>query len=197
MKTRKTCIIALLCASLMPAFGQKAVPVSFSGESPNILDFFKAVRPYEKESMVEAAYLFIVEGKPSNVEGKHVFDTKKVDYANGYIYYFTAGAPGSSLECCYWNCADKQHKIFAINLLGESPWLQPTYYLAFYRYTNETKQMVKIDPPFTLKKPEGREWNYKLPEKGKDIMVNILADDYEVPERTITLKWNGDGFDVK
>ena len=94
---------------------------------------------------------------------------------------------------CFWNEADKKHKLFAY-----SSWLfihgkpgQGQYDdLTFYRYNNATKTMHHTrDVGFDVEYDAN---TYTLPRKGKDIIVSKWHDDGTVTHKT--LKWNGRKF---
>ena len=95
---------------------------------------------------------------------------------------------------CFWNEADKKHKLFAYSnwsYFNGHPELGQFDALAFYRYDNATKTMeYTLTPGFDVIYENGV--TYSLPRVGKDIKVNKW--DGGMKNQT-TLKWNGHGFD--
>ena len=99
---------------------------------------------------------------------------------------------------CYWNEADKKHKLFAYNV---SSFTNGKYnagqydVLMFYRYNNATKKMSYCtDTGFDVEygTGDGAMISYALPRIGKDITVTTW---YEKGKKQKTLKWNGKKFD--
>ena len=95
---------------------------------------------------------------------------------------------------CFWNEADKKHKLFAYSnwsYFNGHPELGQFDALAFYRYDNATKTMeYTLTPGFDVTYENGT--TYSFPRVGKDIKVNKW--DGGMKNQT-TLKWNGHGFD--
>ena len=95
---------------------------------------------------------------------------------------------------CYWNEADKQHKLVACSrwsYFNGYPSLGQFDGMTFLRYDNATKRMTYCETPgFEVIYTENN--TYSLPRKGKDIMMNKW--DGGIKNQT-TLKWNGHGFD--
>ena len=95
---------------------------------------------------------------------------------------------------CFWNEADKKHKLFAYSnwsYFNGHPELGQFDALTFYRYDNATRTMeYALTPGFDVIYENGT--TYSLPRVGKDIKVNKW--DGGMKNQT-TLKWNGHGFD--
>ena len=96
-------------------------------------------------------------------------------------------------EMCYWNMADKKHKLFAYSLWcfeNGRPSLGQYDGIIFLRYNNSTKKMSLIDTPgFEV---EYGDISYALPRTGKDIIVTRWDKNGKKAEKT--LKWNGSRF---
>jgi hypothetical protein len=120
--------------------------------------------------------------------------TITVDRKNGYMcleskyenYY-------NKWEMCYWNMADKKHKLFAYSLWcfeNGRPSLGQYDGINFLRYNNSTKKMSLIDTPgFEV---EYGDISYALPRTGKDITVTRWDKNGKKAEKM--LKWNGSRF---
>ena len=96
-------------------------------------------------------------------------------------------------EMCYWNMADKKHKLFALcrELWEDGKRLNPGQYdgLMFFRYDNATKRMTFVDMGIEV---EYFNTSYGLPRVGKDITVTKWSESGK--KTTKTLKWNGSRF---
>ena len=101
------------------------------------------------------------------------------------------------IEMCFWNEADKKHKLFACCIGGFfAGKYNPGQYddLVFFRYDNTSKRMVGWDDVgFEVEYfvDGGAYVSYDLPREGKDIVVTKWYDDG--PQRK-TLRWNGRRF---
>ena len=95
---------------------------------------------------------------------------------------------------CYWNEADKKHKLFAFSnwsYFNDLPDQGQYDTLVFLRYTNATKKMEFCAPPgFEVSYEQNT--TYSLPRVGKDIIINKWDQDGLKTQKT--LKWNGHGF---
>lgn len=163
---------------------------------PNVLDLFKAVYPYTFDYTVMCAYDFIVKGKSDvQYEDNPAPDHKTVDLANGYISYDTGGDPPSPLECCYWRMTDGE-LLLALNVMGESPSVPPTYYVQFFVFNASRGTVREVEPAsigFGLPDSDEGDFNVALPKRGRDVTVSYLNEEYEKGKH-YTLKWNGKGF---
>ncbi len=197
MKRLSLAIIFACCTLAMAA--QDGIDVRFLGTSPDIIDFvWSYVTAYdddedaeydESRHAVKAALERYRTGE-SQSEGW----TITVDRKNGYMcleskyenYY-------NKWEMCFWNMADKKHKLFAYSLWcfeNGKPSLGQYDGISFLRYNNSTKKMSFIDTPgFEV---EYGDISYALPRTGKDITVTRWDKNGKKTEKT--LKWNGSRF---
>jgi hypothetical protein len=190
----------LICCTLMMAAQDSAIKVNYRGATPTISDFVWAylsqvvedgddVDCYnESEGAFKNAWLRHRKGQPQN-EGC----TLTIDEKNGYVCYESRYEEHLlKVEACYWNEADKKHKLFAINVACFSNGkYSPGQFdgISFYRYNNATRRMVICDPPGFEIDYGG---TYELPRIGKDIIFNRWNDDCTTTRKV--LKWNGRRF---
>ena len=95
---------------------------------------------------------------------------------------------------CFWNMADKKHKLFAycVELSENGKRTSPGQYdgLNFYRYDNTTKKMSAYDAGIEV---DYFNISYALPRTGKDIIVTQWSENGKEKWQK-TLKWNGSRF---
>ena len=198
----------LICCTLMMAAQDSAIKVNYRGATPTISDFVWAylceivkdgddVDCYnESEGAFKNAWIRHRKGQPQN-EGC----TLTVDEKNGYVCYESRYEEHLlKVEACYWNEADKKHKLFAINVACFSNGkYSPGQFdgISFYRYNNATKKMLYttdtgIDR--ALGTDDGAWISYALPHSGKDIVMTKWWNETGKQEQH-TLKWNGRRFE--
>lgn len=160
------------------------------GAKPSVRDLFKASLSYLFNPTVKDAASLILDGKQPDPE---FTATKVVDLPSGYLSFQNGGAPSSGMEACIWRCNDGS-TLLAINVLGESPDVQPTTALYLFRYyadgwlrrlDGESEKIFHVNSRI----PQA----VSFPRKGKDIKVTQLNAAYEA-DTTETLKWTGNGF---
>lgn len=203
---RLSLAIILACCTLVLA-AQESIRVNYKGASPTISDLawaFLSDYVYDEnedvldEARSGAKYVWTLyrKGKPLP---EHA--TITVDQRNGYACYESKDEDWLvRIEMCYWNEADKKHKLFAYNVTCfDNGKCSPGQFdgLEFYRYTNATKTMVPCDDPgfntrYGTDDGDGVAYiSYDLPRTGKDIIENIW---YESGKQQNILKWNGRRF---
>ena len=164
-------------------------PVKLNAK-PSVKDLFKAALSFLFNPTIKAAATFILDGKQPDPE---LTATKVVDLPSGYLSFQSGGAPSSGIEACIWRCNDS-NTLLAINVLGESPDLQPTTALYLFRYYPDGG-LMRLDGEsekifhYNSRVPQ----SVSLPRKGKDIKIINLNEAYEA-ESTEILKWTGNGF---
>lgn len=178
---------------------QDSFRVNYQGASPTIVDFAWAFLfsddddeeecDQEATAGIKNALTNYRQGKPQDENVTFTVDTK-----NGYIVYeFRYDEHLSRIEMCYWNEADKKHKLFAYNHWSFSNGkrrLGQYDTLVFCRYNNATKKMTMCETPgFDVDYYNN---SYALPRTGKDIIATKWSDDGTKTQKT--LKWNGSGF---
>ena len=207
--------------------GDDFIPVKFSGQQPNILDFVHAYLSIEGMGEGYGDFREAIEAYDKGRKPEH--GELIVDIQNGYVGYtvdWNKIDPETDListnEMCYWNCKDGRHKIFASNLkCRDSKRYIDTEVtgISYLCYDSETKTMEwnSADQLGALLLPDDMAWPvqdyensnlgseyyrympvYSLPRVGKSIKVDI--GDSSIPaskHRTCELVWNGEGFTKK
>ncbi len=203
MKRLSLAFIFACFAMVMAA--QDAIRVNYRGASPTISDFVWAylssidnddedAEVDESFNAVKSAWVNHRKGLPQSEGGKLTVDEK-----NGYVLYeFTYDENTLKVEMCYWNEADKKHKLFAYNVKSfNNGKYNPGQYdgLLFYRYNNATKEMTPCDDTgfeTQFSTDDGAYVSYTLPRVGKDIIVTSWYDNGKKKQKT--LKWKGRRF---
>ena len=189
-----------LCAVVAMAQDGK-ISVKFQGASPNILDFawayFCQDNGDEEEDYSEAmSGIRVALDRFKNDENQNDDVTLTVDRMNGFLSYeFWHQGNQQIIEMCYWNEADKQHKLVAIsrwNYFNSLPSRGQFDGITFLRYNNATKQMTYCQTPGFEVVYEVNT-TYSLPRTGKNIMMNTWDEGLKTQT---PLKWNGHGFDA-
>lgn len=199
MKKLSLAIMLALCT--LGVWAQnRPTEVKFQGAGPDIMDFaWSYATDTEGNEDAEldestAALQEALDRYRTGLEQQKGF-TITVDKKAGYILVeskqdgFT-----SKWEMCYWNMADKKHKLFAvcIELSENGKRSNPGQYdgLTFYRYENATRKMKAYNAGVDV---EYFNISYGLPRVGKDITVTHWSENGR-EKWTTTLKWNGHGF---
>lgn len=183
--------------------GLDDITVSFKGTSPNIKDFVAAFLSQEDETDeslngIKQAWDFYKNGM-KQMPG----DDLIVDVQNGYVGYESTDTDDDNtyrlvIECCYWNYADKKHKLVAISndLYRNGKAIAGQYTgITFYKYNNATRKMKVVygdELGLGFEAPNGTEaTSHALPRQGKTIVFS-----YYTPsgKRDFRLTWNGSRF---
>ena len=183
--------------------GLDDITVSFKGTSPNIKDFVAAFLSQEDETDeslngMREAWDFYKNGM-KQMPG----DDLIVDVQNGYVGYESTDTDDDNtyrlvIECCYWNYADKKHKLVAISndLYRNGKAIAGQYTgITFYKYDNATRKMKVVygsEVGLGFEAPDGTEaTSHVLPRQGKTIVFS-----YYTPsgKRDFRLTWNGSRF---
>ena len=183
--------------------GLDDITVSFKGTSPNIKDFVAAFLSQEDETDeslngMREAWDFYKNGM-KQMPG----DDLIVDVQNGYVGYESTDTDDDNtyrlvIECCYWNYADKKHKLVAISndLYRNGKAIAGQYTgITFYKYDNATRKMKVVygsEVGLGFEAPDGTEaTSHVLPRQGKTIVFS-----YYTPsgKRDLRLTWNGSRF---
>ena len=176
------------------------IEVKFLGSYPDIIDFAWAYATHtegnEDTELDEstAALQQALESYRTGREQQEGF-TITVDKKAGYILVESKHDGFiSKWEMCYWNMADKKHKLFAvcIEMSENGKRMNPGQFdcLNFYRYDNATRKMTTYDAGVEV---DYFNISYGLPRTGKDITVTHWSENGREKWQT-TLKWNGNGF---
>ena len=208
MKRISLAILFACCTLALSA--QNGIRVKYQGASPKISDFvsaFLSSRDHDDEedctdesfNAIDYAWKQYHKGLPLE-EG----NTLTIDEKNGYVCYeyrseYESVIDVVRIEMCYWNEADKKHKLFAYNVAcfrNGNP--EPGQFdgITFYRYNNATKLMTyTTDFGFepVLGTEDGAWVSYDLPRTGKDITVTTFWGKTG-KKQLKALKWNGRRF---
>lgn len=179
------------------------ITVKSSGAQPNIKDFVAALLSQEDETDeslngLRKAWEFYKNGM-KQMPG----DDLIVDVQNGYVGYESTDTDDDNtyrqvIECCYWNYADKKHKLVAISndLYRNGKAIAGQYTgITFYKYDNATRKMKVVygnEVGLGFEAPDGTEaTSHALPRQGKTIVFS-----YYTPsgKRDLRLTWNGSRF---
>ena len=196
MKRLSFTIMLALCT--LGVWAQEAIKVNFEGANPNIFDLaWSYLLEYDCNSEDYEATNGIRDAMERYLQKENQDDgvTLIVDKKAGFISYERLEHGHAQLiEMCFWNEADKKHKLFAFSnwsYFNGHPVQGQFDALAFYRYDNATRTMEYIlTPGFDVVYEPGV--TYSLPRVGKDIKENKWDDNLMKTQKT--LKWNGHGF---
>ena len=196
---RLSLAIILACCTLALA-AQDGIKVKFQGAAPSIMDFAWSYvtssngdeegESDESRNALRQSLELYRKGQ-SQPEGF----TITVDEKAGYILLLSnQDGFTNKWEMCFWNMADKKHKLFAycVELSVNGKRSAPGQYdgLNFYRYNNATKTMSAYDAGVEV---DYFNISYSLPRTGKDITVTQWSENGREKWQK-TLKWNGQGF---
>ena len=187
----------------MTLAAQEGIKVNYTGANPTVSDFAWAVMTAydddeeadmdESMNALKQAWIRNRDGMPQE-EG----ETLTIDQKNGFVLYESRQDEHLvRIELCYWNEADKKHKLIAYNVACfKDGKCDPGQYdgLRFYRYDNASKTLESWyeDMGFEVMYNDDGAWvSYALPRTGKDIVVTTWYDD---GPRQKTLKWDGRRF---
>ena len=178
--------------------GLTPITVRFKGTQPNVKDFVTALlapdETDESRNGLRQAWDFYMNGM-KQMPG----DDLIVDVQNGYVGYVSEDETSRQvIECCYWNYADRRHKLVAITndlfMDGKAVVGQFTG-ITFYKYDNATRQMKVVyddELGINLEAPSGTEAaSHALPRQGKTIVYSYHTPSGKVEKR---LTWNGSKF---
>ena len=198
MKRLSLAIMFVFCTLTMAA--QDGIQVLYEGAQPNIYDFacaFIFQDDGDAEDCDHEATSGIAEALERYRQNENQNDnvTLVVDKKGGFISYKHQYQGHTQLiEMCYWNEADKKHKLFAFSnwsYFNDLPDQGQYDTLVFLRYTNATKKMeFCASPGFEVTYEQNT--TYSLPRVGKDIIINKWDKDGLKTQKI--LKWNGHGF---
>jgi len=173
--------------------------VEFTGAEPTIKDFVEALLAPEDigEALnaLKFAWGFYKEGMTLPPG-----ESLTVDKDNGYMGYESLEEEKERMviECCYWNFADKQHKLVALSndVYTDGKAFMGQYSgVEFFIYDKDTQ---KLQPVYTgdygaeIDTPENMTAvTHALPRTGKTIVFTIHTPSGKTEKR---LTWNGERF---
>lgn len=177
--------------------------VNFKGASPNIKDFVAALLT-QKETEESLGGLREAWGLFKNGMKQMPGNNLIVDVKNGYVGYESVdsdedGKSRQVIECCFWNYADKKHKLVAISndsYLNGKPIIGQFSGVTFYKYDNASHRMKVAyaqDLGAEIDVPGGEAVvSHALPRTGKTIVYSIHMPSGKIDKR---LTWNGSKFE--
>ena len=178
--------------------GLADIPVNFRGSQPNIKDFVAALlsrNTGESMSGLRGAWKFYKNGMKQMPGDDLIVDTQ-----NGYVGYESIEDENMRqvIECCYWNYADKKHKLVAISnddYMNGKPIIGQYTGLEFYIYDNASRTMKVAyaqDLGAVIDVPDGETVvSHALPRTGKTMTYTIHTAMGKIQKR---LTWNGSKF---
>lgn len=185
--------------------------VKYKGAQPTISDFINAY--FESDEAWPEIWGECLDAWKNHKAGKQQEKGAKIllDTKNGFMSFTfnlkeAYGDDWSSedkyvIEMCYWNCADKKHKLFAVSVYGKEKgeWTNGQYDgISFHVYDNTTHKMYQVpneDLGVVVMHDNANGVYPKdafiLPQKGKDIRLKTLIGK-NMTERLF--KWDGMRF---
>ena len=202
MKKIALAILFVCCTLTLAAQG---IRVNYQGEKPTISDFAWAILSYdngedEEEGYADESFNAFKQAWTKHRESLPLEEgeTLTIDQKNGFVLFESRYEENLlRIEMCYWNEADKKHKLIAYNVASFTDGKYSVGQfdgLSFYRYDNATKELTfGADAVFDVEygTEDGAWVSYALPSTGKDITVTYW---YENKKEQKTLKWNGSKF---
>lgn len=175
-----------------------SVEVDFKGAAPNIKDFVKAMldRPDIGESLsgLRDSWNLYLNGM-KQMPGDELI----VDVQNGYMGYVSKDDNERSvIECCYWNYADKKHKLMAFTndlfMNGKAVYGQYSG-IEFYEFSVDTRKMTPIEPfevGIDYVSPNGDSVvTHALPRVGRTMVYTHHTKTGKIDKK---FTWNGSKF---
>ena len=185
---------------VIKADGMKTpVNVTPKGEKANIQDFAKAfcgLYPNYEPNQKMLKYL----ADPKAFDQETEVYTMHCNVPNGYISSTLWTEIDRHTTMCYWN-RKNGHSLVGVymNNGSENEVSDPAF--LFYDYDPKTRVMTPDKEVYRVVEKEAlnkdfEAFDLKLPEEGKDIVVNLYSDNgddgYDITEKT--LKWTGHDF---
>lgn len=177
--------------------GLADIPVSFRGAQPNVKDFVAALlasNTGENMNGLMEAWRFYKNGMKQMPGDDLIVDTQ-----NGYVGYESKDDNSRQvIECCYWNYADKKHKLVAVSnddYMNGKPIVGQFSGVEFYIYDNASRTMKVAyaqDLGAVIDVPDGETVvSHALPRTGKTMIYTIHTASGKIAKR---LTWNGSKF---
>jgi hypothetical protein len=179
--------------------GLDDITVSYQGKAPNVKDFMTAIL---SENELGEAWGSLKQNWDLYRNGMHLMPGCDiiVDTQNGYVGFEESemGENRMVMECCYWNYADRKHKLVAVSndyyQNGQAIAGQYTG-VTFYKYDNTTRKMKlasAMDLGLEFDAPPGTHaTTHSLPRRGKTIVYTFHVPAGKIEKR---MTWNGNEF---
>ena len=178
--------------------GSGPIRVDFKGASPNVKDFVSALLSGndlgESLNGMKQSWDMYRNGMKL-IPG----DSFIVDVQNGYVGYVSEDEENRQvIECCYWNYADKKHKLvaFSNDYFQDGQAIAGQYTgIDFYIYDNASHTMklayaqdlgLEFDAP-----PGSHATSHALPRQGKTIVYTFHTPSGRIQKQ---MTWNGSKF---
>ena len=183
--------------------GLAPIPVSFKGDQPNVKDFVAALLSQDAEDdeslgAMRDAWNFYKNGMKL-MPGEDLI----VDVQNGYVGFESVEEDESEtrrqvIECCYWNYADKKHKLVAVtnDFFQNGQAIAGQYTgITFYKYDNASRSMTVVyadELGVSIEAPSGTQaTSHMLPRQGKTMVYTYYTPTGKIQK---SLTWNGSRF---
>lgn len=204
-----TCLAAVCALNLSaqkfeyPVHGENdtvRIAVSFKGKQPVITDYANAYLESRKDS---AFFAEVKEEWDRHLQQAPLSPNVSIveDVKHGYIHYEKIRPEEQDtliFEMCFWNCADKKHRMVAANSVikmeGDYGW---DWFVGceFFLYDKTTHDMREIWPEDIGALYDGDGLSvFFLPRKGKNIKVSAAGGGERWDD---VLKWDGYQFNSK
>ena len=178
--------------------GLGLIRVDFKGASPNVKDFVSALLSGndlgESLNGMKQSWDMYRNGMKL-IPGESFI----VDVQNGYVGYVSEDEENRQvIECCYWNYADKKHKLvaFSNDFFQDGQAIAGQYTgIDFYIYDNASHTMklayaqdlgLEFDAP-----PGSHATSHALPRQGKTIVYTFHTPSGRIQKQ---MTWNGSKF---
>ena len=175
-----------------------AITVNYKGNAPDIKDFVNAFlyqpEPGESINSLKQSWELFLNGM-NQIPGEYV----TLDRSNGYACFESVSEESKLVvEFCYWNYADKKHKLLAVTndfYMEGAPVAGQYTGIDFYLYDNATHKMKPIYAPqlgIEFEAPAGADCAaHSLPRVGKTLSFIYYTKNGKVTKR---FTWNGSKF---
>lgn len=193
-------ILAAAAIMMLTAQAQiKPIPVNYAGQRPTIVDFVQAIVDQDNDEDDYNEHLANLHTEWHRLQkGEKTYGSFTIDAQNGFVVYErTDDNYKSTTQFCYWNCADKKHKLVAVadNDYEDDMSINGQFSgLVFYLYDNLTRRLNFVntyDMGIDISEfPGDRE--FTLPRQGKDIRLRVIHPEDGTHE--VLFKWNGEKF---
>lgn len=176
-----------------------SIAVSPKGAKANIHDFARAFCGKYSSYEPNKKILKYLAAPKSYKKYDEVYDVVS-DVSNGYISSLLLTEIDRFTKMCYWN-RKNGHSLVGVFMINGSEGEDSESAFIFYDYDPDTNMMTpdldvcKVVEKVALDK-NYEDYALELPQKGKDIVVNLYSDNgddgYDITEKI--LKWTGDTF---
>ena len=185
--------------SMTSGLAEAPITISPKGAKANIQDFAQAFcSQYDRFEPNEKILKYFAAPKAYD-EVAELFRVES-DITNGYIRSMLLTEVVRETQMCYWN-RKNGHSLVGVYMENGSESGKSENVFMFYDYDPKTNIMTPDMDVYKVVEKVAHDKAFddyvlELPQKGKDIVVNLYSDNeedgYDVTEKT--LKWTGDTF---